>query len=615
MMRINKSSKTDFLFPILCGIIATLWQYKFGEGDQLDHLLFVYKAINPDFLSNDAYVSLAEGFSVRYYFAQFIGLFAKLCGTECSFLIFTLLSNVFTSIVTFLVANTILKYKASAWVACILVMTLTTINMGDVPSIYATGLAPDRLAFPLILFAFYWALKEKPIYVALFAGIASLFHIMLGAVSGGVFLVAMFVNYKSRTNKTYLLIIFKALGILFAFSLFTLLPYFFNSEGSISTDEFIQTYAYFRVPHHLVPTYIFASGIALRSLVFFMGAGVAGYLLYKNKVIELKQISFIVIVTTIFFTLCLTGYLFIEVFPNRIGVFLQAFRYLTFVKWLALILVGVYIGKMLSVKSTFISGLYLFASVLSPFLMCFSFCFEAFYQRTKQWHQKLRYLPYLGLFLVLIYLGYKAFNPETVVLVIYLILLLAYIYIPKIFFKILVGAYAVFIGVNIMWLSKLELNNSWFKNNFNPVFTFTKKANAKVDIALQIKKQLQEQSMLLAPPNMLEVKTVGERASVVSFKAVPFGDIAIKDWKERLDFCYGRTNKLGFEAEQDLIENYKQISDIDLLRIKEKYGIEYAVLFASTNTELKVLYKNDIFKLVEVPFLLEDMETLSRKAL
>jgi len=600
MTKLKLNPDRYLLFAILCGIVATLWRYSFGEGDQLDHLLFIKKAINPDFLSNDAYVSLAGSFTVRYYFAHFVAWFASLFGISVTCFIFTLLANVFTAFATFKVAKFISKSNFSGLVACIFVMTVTTINMGDVPTIYATGIAPDRLAFPLVLLAFYYALKEKPIYVAFFAGYASIFHIMLGAVGGGVFLGALFITNVLLKNKLNWSNYFKSLALHSGFLLFTLVPYFYANSESISAPEFIQIYAHFRVPHHLVPSYIFANGILLRSLAFFIAASIAGFLLYKNKIVETKHIHFFIITAGLFFVLCFFGYLFIEVFPSRIGVFLQAFRYLTLVKWMAFILLGTYVGKVLSERRSLVSGLYLFASVLYPFLMCFSFCFEAFYRFTKLLRPKIKYLPLMGLFLVLSYLGYKALNPETLVLVIYLFLILAYLYFTKTVAKILLLTSVIFIIINIAWISKADPNNNWFTQNFNPGFSFDANASAKVDMAFKIKQITPEHSILLAPSNFLEARTIGERASVVCFKTVPFTDMEIKDWKQRLGFCYGATKEIGFDAEQDLIKNYKEIEDTDLLRIQEKYGICYAVLYDSTKTNFKIVYQNQEYKLLEV---------------
>ncbi len=602
---IKKVEFDKYLFlSLIIGIVATLWHYKFGVGDQLDHLIFVYKTLDKEFLVNDAYASLVTSFSVRTYFAYFIAFFSKIFGVSLVYFVLSLVSNLMLAIFTYLTALFLTNEKLSGIISCILVMTITTINMGDITTLYSTGLAPDRLALPFVIAAFYFALKNKPLAVALLCGFASLFHVLLGAVIGAVLLFAIFILEISKTKKVSIrpFIIPAILFLLFISA--TLIPFFLANTQHIPTNEFVDIYAFFRVPHHLVPSFIFASNILIRSILFFLGAFVAGYLLYSKFNVSKQSLIIFLLVASILIALCFIGYLFVEVFPSRLGVSLQAFRYLTVLKWMAFVLIGSYVGLLLAKKDTLINGVYTFASTLSPVLLFATFVYELFCFLNKNERLKLFTKPIFGLFMVVAYLLYKATNPETVVLFIWLGLALILVYLNRKWFYLLLSAFLLIVGLNSTILRDVEFQNpkinTWFSSNYRPVFTYDGYTNNVFDVCRFIEKNTPVNAVFLTPPEMAELGTVAKRASVVSFKMAPFTDMAIRDWKNRLDFCYGTSHELGFDAERALSENYCSICDEHILEIKKTYGITYAVLFQETNSDFPVFYSNATYKLVKL---------------
>jgi hypothetical protein len=64
--------------------------------------------------------------------------------------------------------------------------------------------------------------------------------------------------------------------------------------------------------------------------------------------------------------------------------------------------------------------------------------------------------------------------------------------------------------------------------------------------------------------------------------------------------CYGIPVNSGFNADGELKNNYRKITQADLLRLQGEYGITYAVLYTETPTDFLVLYQNSTYKLVEI---------------
>jgi hypothetical protein len=135
------------------------------------------------------------------------------------------------------------------------------------------------------------------------------------------------------------------------------------------------------------------------------------------------------------------------------------------------------------------------------------------------------------------------------------------------------------------------------KSNFMPEIQSQLGAEGD-EVARFAKQSTPEDSIFLTPPDWGQFRLLARRAIVVDFKAFPFADFAIAEWYERLIACYGNPAKKGTAMVDELIENYRRIDDNTLRTLRQRYKIDYAVLYKETSTNFEVLFQNSNYKVI-----------------
>ena len=524
----NKIDFNHIIFSSFIAIIATLKGYYFADIDHIEQLPIILRKINDNYLVNDFFVNSTSGFSPRYYYSISIAFLAKFISLPTLFFSLTLISNTFVAFITILVAKHFFENNtATSYISAILVMFVSTVALGSDEIMYANALLPDRIAFPLIMLSFLLLIRKQIIASVIIAGIASLFHILIGLGYGGIFILTYLISSILDKNFNHNIKPILLSGfILLAFSLFTFIPYFLTATNKIHETEFNSIYAHFRHPHHCEPDYFITLFDIVKSL-FLFGIASISIIWAKNK----YYLSFVIIISIIISILLVPGYFLSEKDPTRFWITLQTFRYLNILKWLSLIL---------------ISGL----------IIRF---FEKFYLFDK---------------------------------------LFASFYKLKPIYYILFISFSVFIAIKVVYKPKLEFATDFNSKYFNPKFTLSDYNNDETDIANFIKENTNKNALFLTPPNFGKLRFFAERAIVVDFKAFPFSDIAMKEWKTRIDSCYGQTDKIGFQALSELENNYKKINDKKIEKLHQIFNFQYIILYNETKTIFPFIYQNNTYKLI-----------------
>lgn len=591
-MSLSNYFKKSHLFLFLWGIIITLWKYKFGVGDQLDHLLFVYKALDKSFLLNDPYIQSIDGFSVRTYFTALTVLLTKILPLEIVYFFLTTLSNLTLVFGTYTLAYKLTNNTASALLAPVLVGSLTLVYMGDGTTLFLNGLSPAGLVFSLFPWALVLMLSGKVIKAMIICGIMSLLHISMGFMAGFILLAAYpFLQKKNISWKT----LFAGIAMLFGFSMITLIPYFFERGDSIASEMFMDIYVRFRAPHHLLYAYVFTKETIIRASLFFTGSAVSAYLLYKYKIIRSSRGLFLMAIAGVIIDLNILGFLLVGWLNHPLGAMLQAMRYFSFLKYLAIILIACFLGQLIY-KRQWLSVLYLSLSLLSPVLTGAMFTFYLIQTQFK----KYSYFPWVGLVLCLGYLLNKQFSPETWV---YTLGLLLVVVAYKVSLRWNILIYSVVISllvIKILLPIEPAEKQSWSSQNFQPDIWGESILNDVKSVCSFVEENTPNEALFMAPPGMLEMRVFGKRALLSNFKAIPFKANEMLAWYERIQDCYGATNALGFAAEQELIERYKRVDIQLLVENRKRYGVSHAILFAETPMAWPVLYSNEHFKVIEI---------------
>ena len=604
------------LFCLLVGGVASLWGYSYIGGNQVEQLPLVMRAIDPTYLSNDFFVNTFGPTSPRYFFAELLALLARLAPLPAVYLGLTILCNSLSALVTALVARDLFDGSdAAALFAALAVMSAKTFWLGYYNIIYHTPLEPSLLVMPLLLACIWAGLRQRPLLSLSAAGLAALFHPLMGLETGAIMLGVMVIEYylARKTQPVKLPALLGGVAILAGSAAIVLLP---NSRApTIPAQQFIQILAFFRHPHHYVPStwdlWQYAQAPA-----FLVPVGFAWWLGYKANIARLKQLTRpMLALCAILAVLCLGGYVFVELIPIRLWVTAQTFRLLYIIKWLGLILAAGWIG--LAVENTLskasspptdpaatdFSGIrlaLLLGCLVSQLSLLAAFSYEVLgeFKRTT-WIRKplvaLGFLAVGGLLAV-------AIQPDAQVFFLvafFEILAVSLLYIrPRLAGAALNVALVSALLVPVFWGSQLR-PYAITALIPKPVYSLSDLSSEEDDLANWVRLHTSKNAIFLVNPSLGEFRITAERAIVVDFTAFPFQDQAMAEWQQRMNDCYGVTRFKGFDAVPVLRNKFTRITDKKLAALQTKYGFDYAVLYKATKTKYPVIFDTQNYKVVQ----------------
>lgn len=599
-------SQRHVFLPVILGIVSTLLYYSgFGAGNHVEQLPAIIRLLDHTYLPNDFFTNAAVASTARLYFSKFAALLA---GSEDNlplvFFTLTLISNVAQSVITCKFANDLFGNSPQAGsYASALVMSVWTFELAGLGArSYSTTFVPATLAGPFVLAAIWLFIRGRVIAGMILSGVASIFHPLIGLEIGGILLVTFFVfNFFGKRKKTgdFLQTGVAGFLILFVASLFLLRPQFL--QPNIDPDLFIYIIAYFRHPHHYVPSSFSLADYV--DTVAFCGATIALFFQWEKRQRHPYSLA-IAIMACVIFLLCLGGYVFVEIFPLRLWVIAQTFRLLFVVKWIGLVLVaGALTEKNLpgSTKMLYMAG------SLHPF----SLGVAVLSQALREWLA--RNLKWLGeildpslMLLVVIALLARFSMPASFIILFgfYVLLILAFDTLPQTIFRSALLLSALLAIAVIFNHSRLPFisQSDWVRQiRTNLAFRIKSELGPAGDeVAKYARKNTPEGSIFLTPPRWGQFRLLARRAIVVDFKAFPFMDAAMAEWYDRLTDCYGNPSETGFAMIGELEKNYGNMDDSTLLSLREKYNISYAVLYAHTPTNFEIVFQNRQYKVVRL---------------
>jgi hypothetical protein len=176
-------------------------------------------------------------------------------------------------------------------------------------------------------------------------------------------------------------------------------------------------------------------------------------------------------------------------------------------------------------------------------------------------------------------------------------------YLPRrIFYLLAVIALTVLLVIGLFHekLSPVSEIESIIGRPVGPQITFSELSGEEIEIARLAKASTPKESVFLTPPHLGHFRLIAERAIVVDFKAFPFQNMAMLDWKKRIFDCYGVPETKGWEALKEMKQKYRFIDDAKLLALQSEYGFSYAVLYQDVETKFPIVVENNEFKIVAV---------------
>ena len=580
----------------LFGIIATFFYYKgFGVSDQVEQIPIILRHIHDGYLVNDFFVNCSENAIARKYHAMFIAFVAK-SKLDLTFIFYglTLISNIAISVFTFFTARTWYKGKElPAIISSALVMSVYTFNLGEIGSIYKSMLLSSTLAAPIIFASIYFAFRERIFWSVFTSGLSSLFHPLLGLEVTGLILFTFIIRswiIDSRYFSDKAIPMAASTIVLIIFVLISFIPQF--SQSKIEDDLFIQIIAYFRHPHHYLPSQFGLSQYILAIAFIFT----ISYFFYQQKQFRLKFADdFFLFIAGSILVLCFIGYLFVELIPLRLVVISQPFRLLYIIKWLGLIIIS---GK---ITGRVTPDLLNYFSTAHPLTLSLN-ALKDFTSKQKAFEQPLLvkrlFNSLIFIAIIILAIFFKISVLSIFLLLVYLLLIIG---VKKYYYFILfipVTLITVFLTLGSLNTSVSSVGNDSLI--LHPTQMVSELGESGDSLALFVNTHTPVNSIFLTPPTWGQFRIMANRAIVVDFKAFPFTDTAIKEWHERIISCYGKVSKQGFSMIPELNANYSQLNDQKLIELSAKYDFSYAILFTQTQTRFDVIYTYGHYKLVKI---------------
>jgi hypothetical protein len=294
--------------------------------------------------------------------------------------------------------------------------------------------------------------------------------------------------------------------------------------------------------------------------------------------------------------ICLGGYLFVEVWPSRIWLIAQPWRFLIYLKWLGLLFIASVIWQ--AFRQGAFRGVITWLSSVHPVLLLINLLSNKYFGRkVNPWVQlaflaagvfSLRLLGlmrsdqvllgFLAVSATLLFLGHKRFYAAT-----WVIVALCTVTINT--FDIDFDSYkARLVGVHSILSPDIFIED-------NP--------QGYRGLAGALRQHTPEDAVILCPAIMSELRLTANRALVVDFVGIPMEDEGMKEWYERIKKIHAPLKK-DPKIIMDYDVNSIKLNDDELLEAKEAYGSEYAILQADKKTVFPVLYKDKNYQLVRV---------------
>ena len=665
----NKATRYEYIVYIsLFALIAVFFRQHTllsMASNQVSQMPLVMRSLDPGFLLNDWYVNEMSGLNGRTFFIALVAGAARVFGFEAAYFGLYLAGTLFSAGVIYYATVRVFRAGETAGlIAAMLVMSWELIDFGAVLQVANLNLIPAHLTKSMSLLALCFAMQRRGLACGLLAGLTSLLQPLLGVACGIMALGALFTvalikidaDWRPRLQIDRPLLTSAALGSL------CLLPFavfWANlSATALDLETYVYTVATIRNPHHYLPStwgptrylqmglFLLATGLLFiawrRSL--FSGSGSRNPTGNNSLAVSLSGSShvpsavssasppaknrdnaflqsYLLVFAAGLTLLCILGYVFVEVWPIRAVVTLQAYRYLYIVLWFAMIFAAiavVQVGTEGSFVKRCVFCLLLIGAngTLQP--LVFTIGAGAYLQWTRHPDRRVSggELALAAAVSFMFLESFRDYHADMSHILLSLIVAAVASFVLTIQQSrtrlttvaasiALVVMAATWAGPRLTPLANLvsERFNLYSYPTFDALTSHADRLDVGfaglIETATFANRQLPEDAVFLTPPNFGAFRIFAERAIVVDFKSWTFGDPA--GWLERIRNVYGALDGAGgFPMMARLDERYQSIDDSQIARVAERYGARYAVLHLKTGSAYPAVFEGESYKIVEI---------------
>ena len=567
-----------------------LMGYDFGLDAQIEKLPQIYRMLDSDYLTNDPFVNACERWTPRIYFNHVMATLGRVISVELAFLLVELLAAVAIALTTYLFATGVVRLSPLGGICASIMSIQGTAIIAGSAFLFHHHFLPAALGVAAALPALLQAFRGRPMAAAAFNIAAIFVHPQIGLFTSAAVVAALCFGKLRGEIKTSWPRIVAFLLITAAVFIALWHPYLTaSSEGRISDQEFIDIYARFFVPYHVlpcsIPLYYYMMWAA-----FWGVALVAAFLLRRDAGIRIP-VAGMSAITVLILLACVFAFVSIELMGNRLGATLQPLRMTLLPDWFAIIFVGGLAGKLFerADRPAEVAAAMLLIIGMGPkILTVVGIVLYLVVRLLRRWIPSLNPAAVAILSLaVFIFAFTKWTGPQLYWLKtlagVAIVAVVVMLRTPKLVYGTLAAGLAALLA--------LAAINPHYKipllNRFLPQ-SYTLADNAVYHHPLYefIRESTEPDAVFIVPYEHRHVRLLCSRAFATAYRGMVFYDAALKDWYERFLAVYGRVIWAN--------GHYFRLSDEQLADIASKYGVDYAIMKAGKRSRFQAvfLYKN-----------------------
>ena len=483
-------------------------------------------------------------------------------------------------------------------------------SLGYAGYLHFDSLQPASLAIPLALLGFYLLLtgRHAACVPAFTAG--ALMHPLVGmeiaviayAAAGAAALLC----WRERGGLTaFAAMVFSGVAFVAAMAVVWGVPMVLAGGERMPDAEFFRTLVVFRAPHHYLGLDFFRFQWMLAG-VFCAGAAVAFAIRFRQRgfTFEVLALAAAIGITA---AACLASLYFVDMAESRLWATAQIFRMTMLLKWCAYLVIAWLFAEWIredGAPSAILAGIAVAAAgdALS-YVLVLVLAAKLAHDLARRWigGRPAEALIWLSLPVVLaaaVFVMSRYGQDQYIVRAAIALACVALIYAPRPGRDAGMGLAVGLVAAAIALTAYTRDQGLFGWRALKAEFVWSDLQTPEADIARAAKANSPPDALWLVPPRFESFRAIANRAVVADFTSIPFQDMAMREWRERMEALYTPGDSTGFQASHTMTENYRR--GIDWRQAAERYGATHAVLFEGTPWSGDVLYSNGTYKLVRL---------------